>query len=83
MLTDVTIPESTLPGLGEAVSIPIVTWIVFLLALLGITIYGGIIIYHWFKYDFDSPMIWPTIILYLSVSILLIFIAFFAAVSIT
>lgn len=83
MLTDVAIPESSIPAFEGTVSVPIITWIVFALTILGIAIYGGIILYHWFRYDSDSPMIWPTVISYLAVSFFLIFIAFFAAISIT
>lgn len=84
MLTDVGIPESSVvPNIEGVVSIPVVTWIVFAIAILTVAIYAGIIVYHWFKYDFESPMIWPTMIVYLSVSGLLVFITFFAAISIT
>lgn len=57
-------------------------WIVFLLVFIGFIIYTAILLYHWFEYALDAPMMWPVMIVYFVVSVFLLLVLFFAALSI-
>lgn len=80
-MKDIVIPETSDFDFG-VLSVPEVTWAVFLIALVIFAIYSGILFYHWFEFNLREPMIWPTIIIYSAVSFVLVAVLFFSVLSI-
>ncbi len=57
-------------------------WIVFVIVLVIFAVYTAILLFHWFEYAIKDPITWPSTLVYLAGSSLLIIILFFAAIAI-
>jgi len=82
MLTNPELLEKS-TQVASGVLSPNIIWIFFALAFVGFVVYTAILLYHWFHYASETPMMWPVMIVYLVISVILLFILFFSALAIS
>jgi len=86
VLSDVLIEKTT----EQFVSLPFISlttegliWLVFWVILILYAVYSLILLYHWFRYAWNSLAVWPVMVVYFGVSFVLISTLIFSALALS